>query len=172
MAQGNKLVIYYRSALGGVRGHQLGEIEGYRQGVGVLRNRNIELKQANTVLQLEVQQETNLLYEEFGWRQFWQNRYHHSRNTYRHILQNYCHNLKLAYNHTIGLNGIDGEGDERNQEEHILAQEVEQMQGQPIGEMNGMMEEFEEDPEEDLEKNHGGNVDKKSKSSDGIVVVD
>ncbi|KAL3513912.1 hypothetical protein ACH5RR_026629 [Cinchona calisaya] len=144
------------------RDHLLGEIEAYSQEVGVLRNRNIELQQENTMLQLEAQQETNLLYEEFGRRQFWQDRYHNSRNTYRHILQNVCHNLKLAYNHIMGLNGIDGESHKSNQEEHILAQEVEQVQGQPIGEMDGMMEEFEEDPAEDLEKepeeNHRRNV--------------
>ncbi|KAL3532855.1 hypothetical protein ACH5RR_006376 [Cinchona calisaya] len=99
------------------RDHLLGEIEAYRQEVGVLRNRNIELQQANTMFQLEVQQETNLLYEEFGRRQFWRDRCHNSRNTYRNILQNVRHNLKLAYNHTMGLNGIDGEGDESNQEE-------------------------------------------------------
>ncbi|KAL3520224.1 hypothetical protein ACH5RR_018373 [Cinchona calisaya] len=98
------------------------------------------------------------------------------RNIYRHILQNVRHNLKLAYNHTMGLNGTDGEGDKSNQEKQIPTQEVEQVQGQPIGEVNGMMEEFEEDPKEDLEKepeeNHGGNVEEESESSHGIVVVD
>ncbi|KAL3520477.1 hypothetical protein ACH5RR_018626 [Cinchona calisaya] len=128
------------------------------------------------MLQLKVQQETNLLYEEFGWKIFWQDRYHNSRNTYRHILQNVRHNLKLAYNHTMELNGIDGEGNKSNQEKQIPAQEVEQVQGQPIGKMNGMMEEFEKDPEEDLEEepgeNHGWNIEKESDSSDGIMVVD
>ncbi|KAL3522084.1 hypothetical protein ACH5RR_014918 [Cinchona calisaya] len=169
MAQGNKPVIYYRLALGrtrfmyappayhgeiGVqnchcgktypdhvtihvaeeRDHLLGEIEAYRQEVGVLRNRNIELQQANTMLQLEVQQETNILYKE-----------------------------------------SDGEGDESKQEEQIPAQEVEQVQGQPIGKMDGMMEDFEEDPKEDLEEeleeNHGRNVEEESELSDGIVMA-
>ncbi|KAL3522385.1 hypothetical protein ACH5RR_015219 [Cinchona calisaya] len=56
------------------------------------------------------------------------------------------------------------------------AQEVEQVQGQPIGEMNGMTEEFGENPEKDLEEkpeeNHGGNVEEESESSDGIAVMD
>ncbi|KAL3532856.1 hypothetical protein ACH5RR_006377 [Cinchona calisaya] len=42
--------------------------------------------------------------------------------------------------------------------------------------MDGMMEEFEEDPTEDLEEepeeNHGRNVEDEYESSDGIVVVD
>ncbi|KAL3504828.1 hypothetical protein ACH5RR_034669 [Cinchona calisaya] len=44
--------------------HLLGEIEAYHQEIGVLRNRNIELQQANTMLQPEIQQETNLLYKD------------------------------------------------------------------------------------------------------------
>ncbi|KAL3504821.1 hypothetical protein ACH5RR_034662 [Cinchona calisaya] len=171
MAQGNKPVIYYRLAPGGTR--FIYAPPAYHGEIGV-QNCNWGKTYPNHFTIHVAEERDHPLGEIEAYCQ--EDRYHNSRNTYRHILQNVCHNPKLAYNHTMELNGIDSEGYESNQEEHIPAQEVEQVQGQPIEEMNGMMEEFEEDPKEDLEKepkeNHGGNVEEKSESSDGIMVVD
>ncbi|KAL3516167.1 hypothetical protein ACH5RR_023069 [Cinchona calisaya] len=78
-------------------------------------------------------------------------------------------NVAEEIDHLLGkIEDCHQEGDESNQEEQIPAQEVQQVQEQPNGEMDGMIEDFEEDPKE----NHRGNVEEESESRDGIVVVD